>query len=106
MKVLTDKIHDLGLCVKCYLCGFMNLHSIISHTQESWHCKDLSFIILAFSLVSVMQYSDSGWFTCQLYPGSYQNEARYEVLVPGQCIMTISGRDAKRFLDWGFDYLK
>ncbi|KIK46595.1 glycoside hydrolase family 27 protein [Suillus luteus UH-Slu-Lm8-n1] len=35
-------------------------------------------------------YSDSGWFTCQLYPGSFQNEAR----------------DAKRFHDWGFDYLK
>jgi len=35
-------------------------------------------------------YSDSGWFTCQLYPGSYQNEAR----------------DVKLFQDWGFDYLK
>ncbi|RPD59108.1 glycoside hydrolase family 27 protein [Lentinus tigrinus ALCF2SS1-6] len=35
-------------------------------------------------------YSDSGWFTCQLYPGSYQNEYR----------------DAKLFQDWGFDYLK
>ncbi|KAH7886970.1 glycoside hydrolase family 27 protein [Phlebopus sp. FC_14] len=35
-------------------------------------------------------YSDSGWFTCQIYPGSYQNEAR----------------DVKLFHDWGFDYLK
>jgi len=35
-------------------------------------------------------YSDAGWFTCQLYPGSYQNEAR----------------DIKLFQDWGFDYLK
>ncbi|KAL4079609.1 glycoside hydrolase family 27 protein [Scleroderma citrinum] len=36
-------------------------------------------------------YSDAGWFTCQLYPGSYGNEAR----------------DAKLFQeDWGFDYLK
>ncbi|KAI5997493.1 glycoside hydrolase family 27 protein [Pisolithus albus] len=36
-------------------------------------------------------YSDAGWFTCQLYPGSYQNEER----------------DAKLFRDdWGFDYLK
>ncbi|KII87797.1 glycoside hydrolase family 27 protein [Plicaturopsis crispa FD-325 SS-3] len=36
-------------------------------------------------------YSDSGWFTCQLYPGSFQNEAR----------------DAKTFqVDWGFDLLK
>jgi len=35
-------------------------------------------------------YSDSGWFTCQLYPGSFKNEAR----------------DAKLFQDWGFDLLK
>ncbi|PFH48961.1 glycoside hydrolase family 27 protein [Amanita thiersii Skay4041] len=33
---------------------------------------------------------DSGWFTCQLYPGSFQNEER----------------DAKLFQDWGFDLLK
>ncbi|KAI0070323.1 glycoside hydrolase [Panus rudis PR-1116 ss-1] len=35
-------------------------------------------------------YSDSGWFTCAGYPGSFQNEAR----------------DAKTFQDWGFNYLK
>ncbi|KAF8155496.1 glycoside hydrolase family 27 protein, partial [Crassisporium funariophilum] len=35
-------------------------------------------------------YSDSGWFTCQLYPGSYMNEER----------------DIKLFQDWGFDLLK
>jgi alpha-galactosidase len=35
-------------------------------------------------------YSDSGWFTCQLYPGSYMNE----------------DRDIKLFQDWGFDLLK
>ncbi|KAF5314739.1 hypothetical protein D9611_007253 [Ephemerocybe angulata] len=36
-------------------------------------------------------YSDSGWFTCQLYPGSYGNEER----------------DAKLFQEeWGFDLLK
>ncbi|KAF9448138.1 glycoside hydrolase family 27 protein [Macrolepiota fuliginosa MF-IS2] len=35
-------------------------------------------------------YSDSGWFTCQLYPGSYQNE----------------DRDIQLFQDWGFDLLK
>ncbi|GLB45186.1 putative alpha galactosidase A [Lyophyllum shimeji] len=35
-------------------------------------------------------YSDSGWFTCQLYPGSFLNEAR----------------DIKLFQDWGFDLLK
>ncbi|KIY73423.1 glycoside hydrolase family 27 protein [Cylindrobasidium torrendii FP15055 ss-10] len=36
-------------------------------------------------------YGDSGWFTCQYYPGSYQNEER----------------DARTFReDWGFDLLK
>ncbi|OBZ67294.1 putative alpha-galactosidase B [Grifola frondosa] len=35
-------------------------------------------------------YSDSGWFTCAGYPGSFQNEAL----------------DAKTFQNWGFDYLK
>jgi len=35
-------------------------------------------------------YSDSGWYTCAGYPGSFENEAR----------------DAQTFLDWGFDYLK
>jgi len=36
-------------------------------------------------------YSDSGWYTCAGYPGSFQNEYR----------------DAKLFqVDWGFDYLK
>ncbi|KAF8155494.1 glycoside hydrolase [Crassisporium funariophilum] len=35
-------------------------------------------------------YSDSGWFTCAGYPGSFQNELR----------------DATTFSNWGFDYLK
>ncbi|KAH9950215.1 glycoside hydrolase family 27 protein [Amylocystis lapponica] len=36
-------------------------------------------------------YGDSGWFTCELFPGSFQNEER----------------DAKLFQeDWGFDLLK
>ncbi|KAF9261422.1 glycoside hydrolase [Marasmius fiardii PR-910] len=35
-------------------------------------------------------YSDSGWFTCGGFPGSFQNE----------------DRDIKTFQDWGFDYLK
>ncbi|KAF7337095.1 Alpha-galactosidase [Mycena venus] len=36
-------------------------------------------------------YSDAGWFTCALYPGSFQNEER----------------DAKLFSEeWGFDLLK
>ncbi|KAI0792580.1 glycoside hydrolase family 27 protein [Abortiporus biennis] len=36
-------------------------------------------------------YSSAGWFTCQLYPASFQNEKR----------------DAKLFRDtWNFDYLK
>jgi alpha-galactosidase len=36
-------------------------------------------------------YSDSGWFTCQMYPGSYMNEE--------QDVRTFQG-------DWGFDLLK
>ncbi|KAF8191770.1 glycoside hydrolase family 27 protein [Pholiota molesta] len=35
-------------------------------------------------------YSNSGWFTCQEYPGSYLNEER----------------DIKLFQDWGFELLK
>ncbi|KAH9478771.1 putative alpha-galactosidase B [Psilocybe cubensis] len=35
-------------------------------------------------------YSDSGWFTCAGYPGSFMNEVR----------------DATTFAKWGFDYLK
>ncbi|KAK7451792.1 hypothetical protein VKT23_012471 [Stygiomarasmius scandens] len=36
-------------------------------------------------------YGDSGWFTCALYPGSFQNEER----------------DARLFnVEWGFDLLK
>jgi len=35
-------------------------------------------------------YSDSGWFTCGGYPGSFSNELR----------------DASTFQKWGFDYLK
>ncbi|KAF8153249.1 glycoside hydrolase family 27 protein [Crassisporium funariophilum] len=37
-----------------------------------------------------LYYSDSGWYTCQMYPGSYMNEER----------------DIKLFQDWGFDLLK
>ena len=40
--------------------------------------------------VPTEQYSDSGWRTCQDYPGSYSNELL----------------DAQTFQDWGFDYLK
>lgn len=40
--------------------------------------------------ITPFQYSDSGWFTCAGYPGSFQNELR----------------DATNFQDWGFDYLK
>ncbi|KAG9093389.1 hypothetical protein FRC06_011536 [Ceratobasidium sp. 370] len=35
-------------------------------------------------------YSDSGWFTCGGFPGSYSNELK----------------DAQTFSDWGIDYLK
>ncbi|TFK46796.1 glycoside hydrolase [Heliocybe sulcata] len=35
-------------------------------------------------------YSDSGWYTCAGYPGSFEHEAQ----------------DAETFQNWGFDYLK
>ncbi|KAJ7017166.1 glycoside hydrolase [Mycena alexandri] len=45
---------------------------------------------LGFKTGIVSPYSDSGWFTCAGYPGSFQNELR----------------DATTFQNWGFDYLK
>ncbi|KAI0055502.1 glycoside hydrolase family 27 protein [Artomyces pyxidatus] len=51
--------------------------------------KNLTDSIHALGLQAGI-YSDSGWFTCQMFPGSYQYEAR----------------DAQTFLDWGFDLLK
>ena len=68
------------------------LTSRFSACQQRWYCElpphpvDISQLNAAHR----PQYSDSGWFTCQLYPGSYLNEYR----------------DAKLFQDWGFDYLK
>ncbi len=57
-----------------------------------------------------MQYSDSGWFTCQLYPGSYQNEARLAVfvfLLKASFEIGVHNRDARLFQqEWGFDLLK
>jgi alpha-galactosidase len=42
-------------------------------------------------LAKLLQYSDSGWFTCAGYPGSYGNEEK----------------DAYTFFtDWNFDYIK
>ncbi|CDO76926.1 hypothetical protein BN946_scf185006.g8 [Trametes cinnabarina] len=60
------------------------------------------------------QYSDSGWFTCQLYPGSFQNEARQRsppTLPPIRSPLPVAHyphTDDRRtlFQDWGFDYLK
>lgn len=33
-----------------------------------------------------LQYSDSGWFTCQLFPGSFQNEDRDDGLSLARCL--------------------
>ncbi|KAJ6609057.1 glycoside hydrolase [Mycena sp. CBHHK59/15] len=51
--------------------------------------KNLTTQIHALGLKTGI-YSDSGWFTCAGYPGSFQNELR----------------DATTFQNWGFDYLK
>ncbi|KAI6040914.1 glycoside hydrolase family 27 protein [Pisolithus marmoratus] len=63
---------------------------VASKTKFPSGMKSLTDNIHALGLKAGI-YSDAGWFTCQLYPGSYQNEAR----------------DAKLFKEeWGFDYLK
>ncbi|OCH87607.1 glycoside hydrolase family 27 protein [Obba rivulosa] len=63
---------------------------VASATKFPSGMKNLTDKIHEMGLYRSIQYSDSGWFTCQMYPGSFQNEAR----------------DAKLFQDWGFDYLK
>ncbi|KAI5118570.1 hypothetical protein M0805_005861 [Coniferiporia weirii] len=73
MNWLTDQIHSLGFkagIVRRDICLFA--------------CRILAF------LPENNQYSDSGWYTCAGYPGSFENEAK----------------DAQTFQNWGFDYLK
>ncbi|KAI6019988.1 glycoside hydrolase family 27 protein [Pisolithus orientalis] len=63
---------------------------VASKTKFPSGMKPLTDRIHALGLKAGI-YSDAGWFTCQLYPGSYQNEAR----------------DVRLFREeWGFDYLK
>ena len=69
MKNLTDQVHSMG----------MYALSIPTSTHR----------LLIFPR-SAGIYSDSGWFTCQMYPGSYMHEAQ----------------DIQTFQDWGFDLLK
>ena len=55
------------------------------------------------------KYSDSGWFTCDSYPGSYMNEERYgaSYLVRQLIKRLLSNRDIQLFQEvWGFDLLK
>ncbi|KAI6137248.1 hypothetical protein F5141DRAFT_1231360 [Pisolithus sp. B1] len=71
MRALTDSVHALGC--NAGIVGYATRQRIST------------------SVINLVKYSDAGWFTCQLYPGSYQNEER----------------DARLFRDdWGFDYLK
>jgi alpha-galactosidase len=56
MNYLTDQIHALG----------MKAGIVSDFDIQPKRCAQ-----------RLLQYSDSGWFTCQLYPGSYQNEARF-----------------------------
>ncbi|KAL5513546.1 hypothetical protein ACEPAH_3945 [Sanghuangporus vaninii] len=74
MTWLTDQIHSLG-----FKTGIVRQSQIL-----------IQATILTFVLIEYPQYSDSGWFTCAGYPGSFENEAR----------------DAKTFQDWGFEFLK
>ncbi|KAK0470255.1 glycoside hydrolase family 27 protein [Desarmillaria tabescens] len=52
MQNLTDRMHFLGLYA--YAC-------FPTTDSYSWRCS---------------AYGDSDWYTCQMYPGSYQNEER------------------------------
>ncbi|KAI6105113.1 glycoside hydrolase family 27 protein [Pisolithus croceorrhizus] len=68
----------------CYACEISQLCRRYNQTKFPSGMKALTDSIHALGF-------DAGWFTCQLYPGSYQNEER----------------DARLFRDdWGFDYLK
>ncbi|KAI6137301.1 glycoside hydrolase superfamily [Pisolithus sp. B1] len=76
----------------CYAAKYRNSAGDIVANQTKFPSgmKALTDSIHALGLNAGI-YSDAGWFTCQLYPGSYQNEER----------------DARLFRDdWGFDYLK
>jgi len=81
-----------------------------SNLQESRNCELFSLNVSEIDqLYSQSKYSDSGWFTCQLYPGSYMNEERYGAssLVRQLIQRLLSTRDIKIFQeDWGFDLLK
>ncbi|KAF7308176.1 Alpha-galactosidase [Mycena chlorophos] len=71
MRALTDKIHGLGLKA-----GIVRLVLFFQYRHH---------------LTRASQYSDAGWFTCAMYPGSFQNEER----------------DVKLFREeWGFDLFK
>ncbi|KAI0322880.1 glycoside hydrolase [Amylostereum chailletii] len=60
------------------------------HVRFKSGMKNLTDTIHSLGLKSGI-YSDSGWFTCAGYPGSFEHEEQ----------------DAKTlFEDWGFDYLK
>lgn len=56
MNNLTDQIHAIGM--------------------KAGIVSQLTAKVDRICLHAV-QYSDSGWFTCQIYPGSYKNEVRY-----------------------------
>ena len=72
MKNLTDQVHSMGM----YALSI----PMYKHASSSDGTFPRSAGI----------YSDSGWFTCQMYPGSYMHEAQ----------------DIQTFQDWGFDLLK
>ncbi|KAF8330632.1 glycoside hydrolase [Amanita rubescens] len=69
MNALTDKIHALAK-PELYVFALLTI-----------------LLRLIYRVISI---GDSGWFTCDGFPGSFMNELR----------------DATTFQDWGFDYLK
>jgi alpha-galactosidase len=95
MNHLTDQIHAFGMKAGIVrpISLFLPTSPPFTHTHAYIHIR---------------QYSDSGWFTCQLYPGSYLNEARsvHPFFRYEGCLLGWWCRDVKLFRDWGFDYLK
>ncbi|TFK37979.1 glycoside hydrolase family 27 protein [Crucibulum laeve] len=88
---LLDAGYDHVNLDDCYSEKKRNANGDIVASQEKFPAgmNDLTDQIHALGMKAGI-YSDSGWYTCQMYPGSFQNE----------------DRDAKLFQDWGFDLLK
>lgn len=99
MRNLTDQVHAMGLWV---------------NDPRDFHWYTVTWRLFRNSKAGI--YSDSGWFTCQLFPGSFQNEDRFVILslslMPRRNLSHRASsvdhcRDIELFQEtWGFDLLK